>query len=763
MKRIIALLLCVTLLISLTAIDTMAASATVASPEAESMQRLMDLGIFSSTAPDKMELSRAMTREELAAALVRINGKEDKITLFKGTVLFSDVPASHWSNGYVNTASKLGLMTAMADGKFHPNEKVTFAQVAKSIGKMLKYEEFYLTGSYPENYLSLLNHLSILEGISYSATSSVTRGQMALVLDRALDTKVFGGVQKLIDTVSIFQNIIILENQVVNPKSDARKILTEKGVYTLSSAFTMPDAGKKYIARMKDGQITHLAKAHMSFQELSVKTAVSGTLTLNDGTRTTLPTYPVYYYKGQPVSYQFLIGAIKCNSSLVLASDKDGIQYGVLFDPMTSDPKVITASMAGFPMEVQYNGKLIDRDGKYITPSQIEVNDVLYEVTDIWKNNGYVIVHSNTVSGKITAILPNKISPDYLEVDGKAYELSDHFPVEKLNGSGSTQVGETCKVLIDSDGKAIDVLSEGNSDNEEYVLVLNAYSLNSGKTEDFGTKYEYVNLLKSDGSKKTYRVGSSMNQYRGKIMKYKVIATGKEYDTVELTSIEYPTYGSLRVNRDDRMLGDYCVANDAVIFNLVNTSLPGDVQASVIRWSDLPNGYLMEKKVQYLHTSGDFNDIDVLLLEDAMEESIRYGLAVSKTSMFDPMSYASYEVVTLLIDGKEYQYRGQDLGIFLNSPVRVRMAGGQIVGVEYALTAKASDTVIGAVDSTRIRLGGTVYQYHKDITIYKLIDNNSWKKIEPTELKKGEQYRQVTVYLDKPLSYGGKAVMITLR
>lgn len=763
MKKIIPWILVFSLIISLTSIDLLAVTPSLSEPELQSMQRLMDLGIFSPAPPDKMDLNRAMTREEMAAALVRLSGKEDKITLFKGTQLFSDVPASLWSNGSINTASKLGLMTAFKDNKFHPTDKITFAQTAKIVGKLLKYEEFYLSGTYPENYMALLKHLNLLEGMDAEANGTVTRGQMAFILDRALDTQVFGGSQKLMETLPIYQNFIVLENQTVNPKADAKKILTEKGIYTLNSGLKMPEAGKKYIARVRDGQVTHLTPAPMTFQELSIKNVVSGTLTLNSGEKLSLPSHPVFYYKGQTVSYSVFLSSIRNNSSLVLASDKKGLQYGVLFDPLTSEPKVVTSSTVGYPMEVRYGGSLIDREGKYITPQQIEVNDVLYEVTDIWQENGYIIIHSNTVSGRITGILPNKVSPTTLEVEGVSYALSDDFPIEKLNGPGSTQVGETCKLLLGYDDKAVDIVSEGISNNEDYVLVLNAYSLNSGKTEDFGTKYDYVHLLKSDGSRKVYRVASSMNQHRGKIMKYKVIASGKEYDTVELTALDYPSYGAMKVDRDSRMLGDYYVANDAVIFNLIDANTVGDVKALVIRWSDLPNGYLMEKKVKYLHTSGDFNDIDALLLDDALEETIRYGLVTSKVISLDPVSFTRSEVVTLLIGGKEYTYQGQDVGVFLNAPVRVKMSGGQVTALEYALTAKASDSVIQGVDSSRIRLGSTIYSYHQDLAIYRLLEDSQWKKISNNELRKGQSYGQVTIYLDKPLNYGGKVVMILLR
>ena len=64
------------------------------------------------------------------------------------------------------------------------------------------------------------------------------------------------------------------------------------------------------------------------------------------------------------------------------------------------------------------------------------------------------------VSGKITAILPNKISPVSIEIDNKPFTLGENFPKEKLNRAEATQVGETIKLIIGADGTAVDVITE---------------------------------------------------------------------------------------------------------------------------------------------------------------------------------------------------------------------------------------------------------------------------------------------------------------
>jgi len=64
------------------------------------------------------------------------------------------------------------------------------------------------------------------------------------------------------------------------------------------------------------------------------------------------------------------------------------------------------------------------------------------------------------------------------------------------------------------------------------------------------------------------------------------------------------------------------------------------------------------------------------------------------------------------------------------------------------------------VDSSRIKISGTIYPYHRDISIYELQQNNTWKAVGTSDLSKGSNNGNIRLYLDKPLSYGGKVVMI---
>jgi len=765
MKKYIALILMSALVLSMLNIPISAYAQTdIAQLEASSMQKLMDLGVFSKTDVDKMNLDQTLSREEFATILVQINGQQDKLALYQNSSSFSDVPSSRWSNPYIQVAVKMGYMTVMPDGKFHPMDKIDFSLVATVFGKLLGYNNTNLSGSYPQNYLTQLSNLGIFDGISWSASGPVSRGQMAVMALRLFSTTVFGADKAFVDTLPNYKWAIILENSVINKDADERRIVTDKGTFYLKEGLAIPQAGKRYFLRLKDKEVQYAGLDGLDYKELSVLSFSSEKVTTNEGEKVLIPAGVPCYYKGAETDYDAISSSIQANSSIIVGYDDNNAVYMALFDPMYSNPEVVNSQTAGTPMEVRYGSLTIEKNGKYITASQIEVNDVIYKITDIWGKHPYIMVYDNTVEGKITAIIPNKISPAAIEVDGSRYTLANNFPKEKLNTGSTLEVGETATVILGSDDNAIDIIADTVEGTDAFCLVLNAWTENSVKSEDFGTPKYYVTLLHSNGSKQTYLVEKSMMGLRGKIATYEVIAEDDDYDIVRLKGIDNNASGSFRVNKDDRLINDTYVANGAVLFNIVNRSTP-EIQAKMISFSDLPAGYLTDGKVKYIHKSGTFMDIDVMLLDDVLEENTAYGLITQKASRGGVVDteFVTTETMTILVNGQAMTYTTSDSGTYVNSIVKVKLNGGNITEIVKTVSASATGREIEAVDSTRIKINGKVYFYGKNLIIYKFIGQSNWKVLKTSDLSAKMDLGSITVYLDKPLSYGGKVVAILIR
>lgn len=190
MKKNKALVAALAVAVALTANTAYASYGDVSSSAVyyEAIQRLNSLGIMRDTDDGKFHPDAPATREQLAQTIVTAAGHGDIAASLKGTSVFSDVEADRWSVGYINAAIQEGYLTGLADGKFHPEEPVTFAQAATVILKALGYTAEDIPGIWPYSHIEKLKALKIPEGISLDSGDSVPRWAFAVMTDKMLDT-----------------------------------------------------------------------------------------------------------------------------------------------------------------------------------------------------------------------------------------------------------------------------------------------------------------------------------------------------------------------------------------------------------------------------------------------------------------------------------------------------------------------------------------------------------------------------------------------
>ncbi len=104
---------------------------------------------------------RDITRAEFAAIIIRALGLEPGV----GDVTFSDVKASDWFCGYVETAVSYGIITGYTDGTFRPSSKITREEAMTMVARAMK-----LTGLAPA--LTSSESAALLEGFADSTDVS---------------------------------------------------------------------------------------------------------------------------------------------------------------------------------------------------------------------------------------------------------------------------------------------------------------------------------------------------------------------------------------------------------------------------------------------------------------------------------------------------------------------------------------------------------------------------------------------------------------
>ncbi|WP_025677526.1 S-layer homology domain-containing protein, partial [Paenibacillus massiliensis] len=107
---------------------------------------ISDMGsrmIVTGVASDRFEPNRNITRAEFAAMVVRALG----LTPGQGDTAFTDVQASQWFAGYVQTAREYQLIEGYEDGRFAPQDHITREQAMTIISKAMELTGIQKTAS----------------------------------------------------------------------------------------------------------------------------------------------------------------------------------------------------------------------------------------------------------------------------------------------------------------------------------------------------------------------------------------------------------------------------------------------------------------------------------------------------------------------------------------------------------------------------------------------------------------------------------------
>ena len=132
-----------------------------------------------------------VTRAEFAKIIVEALGIGNATKAAQGKTNFSDVPATHWASGYINVATGQGLLKGYPDGTFKPSAQVSYAEAMTMLVRALGYQDQFLKGSWPGNYVAKAAEAGISSGVRFDdAGRFANRGDVANLVNNALDADV---------------------------------------------------------------------------------------------------------------------------------------------------------------------------------------------------------------------------------------------------------------------------------------------------------------------------------------------------------------------------------------------------------------------------------------------------------------------------------------------------------------------------------------------------------------------------------------------
>ena len=161
---------------------------------------------------EDFKAEKNVTRAEFAAMIVRANNLAKAAEAAKATPTgFTDVPVTHWANGYIAIARNQMYVNGYPSGKFMPEGQITYQEMAKMLVCALGKGE--VGDIWPTSYIVKAQSLGLLNGVTVPVfTEKATRGDVFKMLYNMMTSKEFGKRKIL--------KAIVLENNRVENLAD---------------------------------------------------------------------------------------------------------------------------------------------------------------------------------------------------------------------------------------------------------------------------------------------------------------------------------------------------------------------------------------------------------------------------------------------------------------------------------------------------------------------------------------------------------------
>lgn len=474
----------------------------------DAVTRLTALGIISGFPDGTFRPAEPVTRAQMAKIITTAVGVGEAANYAAGTTKYTDVPASHWASGYINIASDMGIIQGYGDGRFGPEDQVTYAQAITMIVRALGYEPAaQAKGGYPGGYLAVAAENEITEGVTVVAGLAANRGDIAMMVDNSLEVDLMEQTsygdrptwevkegKNLLNTKLGVKEIKgdVVEISRVNDKlkdnefklDDGKTVKTYKLAIDVNteSLFlkevkifakddkvvwvkvetaeadlvfdTVADAGNESVKlKVKDKEYSWLdediedieeAKVYVNYVNYELTTEASG---LEDA-------YGLFVFDGKEIKAANLFKFD--DIGIVTDVAKDEIEY-VTPDNAVEDVILLDDYDAVYVYNPDFTKADLD---------DIDKNSVIC----FWANDDdelFIVVVNDAVSGTLTRIRDNKVT-----VGGKNYDKADEAIVSLNKGKdfdvwGATDdvkdlMDEKVLLLLDLNGEAVAIIGEAD-------------------------------------------------------------------------------------------------------------------------------------------------------------------------------------------------------------------------------------------------------------------------------------------------------------
>lgn len=485
----------------------------------EPVQILSALNIMIGDESGKFRLDDTIIRSEVAKMAVHLIGLDEAAESSKGNSKFDDVSTEHWANGYINIATQQGLIEGDGDGKFRPNDPISYAEAMTIMVRATGYEVSAKDkGGYPNGYISVGTSNGLSKNVTGASKDPISRGNVAYLTSNALEVNLmeqtgYGSTVKYEVTDKTHLNnslkvtkdegqIEAIEKTSLTGTSSLAKNQLKINGQTYDAAYNMNNllgykvtfyarenaAGNDEIilAMPMKNQNKELLVNADSFSNLTTKNSNTAIEYFKDenSSKTAVAELSkdyvlIYNGKYEEKNDELLNIEGKAGKITMLDADRDG-KYEIVFVTIYEN-MVVEEVTASNKIVDKYSGKSLKLDDVdyRITKGleEIEIEDLKeYDVLSIAASRDgelYDIqVINNKVEGKISGS-----NNEGVYIDGKLYKIAANY-------TDSLNIGMEGTFYLDIENKiaAVDTATRLSSG---YAYLVNAYTENGTEVSKF--------------------------------------------------------------------------------------------------------------------------------------------------------------------------------------------------------------------------------------------------------------------------------------
>ncbi len=145
----------------------------------EAVEYLKGTGIMCGDDKGNFNPDKTVTRAEMVTIICNMLGETENLAVSN---TFYDVSTAHWANRYITKAIDLGFISGYGNGKFGPDDTVTYEQAITMLVRAIgQYSAANEAGGYPNGFIYVADEHGYLNGISANKGDRMTRQQIATI------------------------------------------------------------------------------------------------------------------------------------------------------------------------------------------------------------------------------------------------------------------------------------------------------------------------------------------------------------------------------------------------------------------------------------------------------------------------------------------------------------------------------------------------------------------------------------------------------